>query len=100
MFAGIDLDLEAQPHCRHVLGQEPVDECHPALGLLPPRFAQPRIQNLPQAIHQRAGRPGLYLDQIDILGVSRGRCQVELVERRAASKGERPDESRIGEYLD
>ena len=100
MLAGIDLDLQTQPHRRYVLGLEPVAERHPALRLLPPRAAKPGIERISQGVHHRAGRPGLYLNQIDILGVPRGRRQVELVERGAATEGERPGESGIGEYLD
>ena len=100
MLAGIDLDLEAQPDRRYVLGQEPVAERHPALRLLPPRFAEPGVERVSQGVQHRTCRPGLYLNQIDILGVPRGRRQVELVERGTAAEGERPGENRIREYLD
>ena len=100
MLAGVDLDLETQTYRWHVLRKEPVAERHPTPRLLPPRFAQPGIERPTQCVHQGAGRPGSDLDQIDILGVARGRRQVELVERRAAPESQRPGEHRIGEHRD
>ena len=92
--------LRRRTQPRHVLGQEPVAERHPPLRLLPPRLAKPGIERPSQSVHQRTGRSGLDLDQIDILGIARGRRQVELVERRASPEGEPLGEHRIGEHLD
>ena len=100
MLAGVDLDLETQSYRGRVLGQKPVAERDPTLRLLPPRLAQPGIERASQAVHQRTGRPGLNLDQVDILGIARGRRQVELVERRASPKRERPRENRIRVHRD
>ena len=100
MFACIDLDLEAQTNRRNVLGHETVAERHPSFRLFPARFAKPGIENASQGIHHRTGRSGPDLNQIDILGVARGRSEVELVERCASPEGHCPGQNSIGKYLD
>lgn len=68
--------------------------------VLPPRFAQPRIEDASQAVHQGASRPWRDLHQIDILGIARRWRQVELIQRRTSPEGEGPDQDCIGEDLD
>jgi hypothetical protein len=98
MLPRIDLDLEAQPQRRGVLGVETVDERDAALALLPLRLAEPRIEDFPQRAHERPGRFWVHLHEVDILGVARRWPDVQLVERCAATKGERPRQKWMREY--
>ena len=92
--------LRRQTSRRNVLGHETVTERHPSFRLFPARFAKPGIENAPQGIHHRTGGSGPDLNQINILGVARGRREVELVERCASPEGQCPGQNGIGKYLD
>lgn len=50
---------------------------------------EPRIENAPQRIHDRAGRLRIDLDKVDVFRITGRWFQVELVKRRAAAKGRR-----------
>ncbi len=99
VLARVGLDFQAQRKWRRVLGVEAVDERDTALGLFVSRLAEPRIQSVAQRVHHRACRLRLRLDKIDVLRISRRR-QMQLVQRRAAAKGEGIVQNGMREDLD
>ena len=100
VLTGIDLDFQTEGQRRCVLGPEAIDERHATFGLLPSGLAEPWIENLVQGVHRRAGRSGNCLHQIDVLGITGGRLQVEFVERRAAAERESFGQNGMGKHLD
>ena len=79
VLPGVDLDLQPQLQRWGILGVEAIYERDPPLLEETRRRAEPWIERTTNGVEGLADRPGLYLHEIDVLRVSRGRKQVELV---------------------
>ena len=100
MLAGVDLDLEPQPQWRYVLGGETVHQVDPALLELPLWPAEPRVQDGANPIEGLTDGLRVHLHQIDVLGVSGRRCEVQLVQRGSAAESETVRQLGCAEQLD
>ena len=100
VLARVDLDLEPHPDGGRFLRVETIDEVDAALFEVALWRAQPRVEHGADQVERVADGLGFDLDEVDVLRVSGGRMQVELVQGRAAAERQAVGDVGHAEHLD